>query len=186
MREATLKRLLAVFNKIEPDSIFSDPGITKIEPIPPRDNNAPIPKPVKIDTEPPKPEYYKKELFDSPIVVVAESTRKSFLEHGEDKLPLRKECFEVTKVLKAPESFLKNLEKTKFLQGNYKIPFENPFISPMRIFRSFRGKEFILFTKDAKVREVEPPFLHCDFGSTIFWTDELETSFENWLSKKKK
>lgn len=185
MREATLKRLLAVFTKIDPDSIFSNPEISKIEPVPPRDKDAPIPKPVKIDTEPPKPEFYKKELFDSPIVVVAESTRKSFLESGENKLPLRKECFEVTKVLKAPESFRNDLNKTKFLQGKFKVPFSNP-LSVMDTVRLFRGKEFILFIKDAKVREVEPPFLHCDFGSTIFWTDELETTFENWLSKKKK
>ncbi len=186
MNESTLKRLLSLFVKIEHDSIFSKASIEKIEPWPPskEESSAPV-KVVKLDSEPPKPAFYKKELFDCPIVVIADSTKENFTEPGEGKLPLRNYCFEVTKILKAPQSFREELNKTKFLQGNYKVPFFNPVGPMIDHIRLFKGKEFILFIKDAKIRNAKPPFLHCDFGSTIFWTDELETNFEKWIAKEK-
>ena len=181
MRKSTLKKLLLVLDKIEPDSVFADPDIEKIEnPIDTANDTI-----IKLPSEPPRPEFYKKELLNTPIVVVAQFDLKRFSDKSIDSIPLRQDCFEVTKILKAPPSTQKTLEQTKLLRGKYTFPVEKP-IPITAIRRRQIKREVILFIKSVQWKDSAPPYLHCEFGSVVDNTEEVESKLEKWVSQQSK
>lgn len=181
MRQNTLKKLLIVLTKLEPDSLLSDPDVEKLE-NPVTNEVSEIAK--KMPTEEPKPEFYKKELLDSPIAVIANLEQKRFTDKAVDSFALRHDCFVVTKVLKAPEETKAILQKSKILRGKYSLPFSTTPTPFSAIGRYSKQNEVILFIKSVYFRDIEPPYLHCEIVRTIYRTDELETKFEKWISNK--
>ncbi|MDX2107202.1 MAG: hypothetical protein SFY67_12445 [Candidatus Melainabacteria bacterium] len=180
MRQSTLKRLLAVLDKIGSDSIFANPDIEKIE-----NPNTAQDTATKLPSEFPKPEFYKKELLQTPIVVIANFELKRINDKSKDGLPLRLDCFEVNKILKAPEQIRKILEQSKLLRGQYTLQRQNKPEPITAIHRRF-DKECVLFIKSVELKDSDPPYLHCDFGSTVEKSDELETKFQKWILQQTK
>ncbi len=180
MRKDTLKMLLIVLSKLEPDSLLSDPDVEKVE-NPITGEISAIEK--KLPSEEPKAEFYKKELQEVPIVVIATLEQKRFKDKAVDSFSLRHDCFEIIKILKAPESAKVTLEKSKILRGKYSLPFNSTPTPFSAIRRYSRQNEIILFVKSIHFRDIEPPYLHCEFTRAIYRTDELETKFEKWISK---
>ncbi len=183
MRESTLKHLLSILKRLKPDSAFYSPEVEKVDLtfFRKKNNDSSQPYTVRLLDEPLDPKAYKRELLNCPIVVIAESTRKNFNDPMGNSIPLREPCFEVTKIIKASDQFKKLLEQTKILQGNYSLPQLLP--TPIDQIRLFNGKEFILFIKSAKIEDRRPLYLNCEFGSTIYWTEKLESDLKKMNSK---
>jgi len=186
MYRQTLKRVISIIAQLEPDSVLSHPEIEKIE-LRTKGESAfsTVSKmQQKASPEEMKPEFYKKELSQCPIVVIVKPARKSFTSESEEGLPLRQDCLEVSEVLKAPESFRKSLEQTKFLQGNYNLP-EEPPTPVISIHLSHRYREYILLIKSSEKKESSPPYLHCNFGSAVNRTEKTESIFKKWIEQKR-